>query len=143
MLVKTSFIAVVSVVFATVGQLLLKSGMEKVGYIGATRLSSPGRLAIKILTTPQVLIGLGFFGASAVVWLIVLSRVPLSFAYPFAGLVYLLITLFSKFVLKEQIPGLRWFGIAMIIGGILVVGRTAPPEPEERAGPAVTTPTSG
>ena len=127
-MIKTSGLAVLSVFLATAGQLFLKSGMDRVGYIGAARLGKPVSLLLSIVKTPQVVVGLTFFVLSAASWLLVLSRVPLSFAYPFAGLTYLLTTLFARFVLKESVPGARWVGIAMIIVGIVVVGATAPPE---------------
>jgi drug/metabolite transporter (DMT)-like permease len=130
--IKTTVLALFSVVLATAGQLILKTGMTRVGYIGSERMGKPLKLLFQVATTWQVLLGLFLFVLSAVSWLLVLSRVPLSFAYPFAGLTYLLITLFGKFVLREHVPGLRWFGIALIIAGILVVGRTAPPEPEDQ-----------
>ena len=128
---KTSALAILSVLVATAGQLLLRAGMEKVGYIGATRLGTPVKLGIQIAKTPQVVLGFAFFGLSALIWILVLSRVPLSFAYPFAGLVYVLTTVFAKFVLKESVPGLRWLGIAFIIIGIVTVGATSPPEGNE------------
>lgn len=130
-MIKTSALAIFSVMIATAGQLLLRAGMEKVGYIGANRLGSPVRLLLQIARTPQVVVGLGLFALSALSWLLVLSRVPLSFAYPFAGLVYVLITVFARFVLKESIPGLRWVGIVFIIIGIVTVGATSPPEGRE------------
>ena len=58
--------------------------------------------------------GLALFGLSALVWLVVLSRASLSFAYPFAALTYVLILLFDRFVLDEQVPALRWAGVAFI-----------------------------
>jgi drug/metabolite transporter (DMT)-like permease len=131
--IKTTILALFSVVLATAGQLTLKTGMTRVGYIGTERLGKPLKLLLQVATTWQVLVGLTLFFVSAGFWILVLSRVPLSFAYPFAGLTYLLIALFGKFVLGEHVPGLRWFGIALIIAGILVVGKTAPPEPEDRA----------
>lgn len=127
MLMKTSFLAVFSVLLATGGQLLLRDGMESVGYIGVPRLSRPGALVFHIARTPQVVIGFTLFALSAATWLIVLSRAPLSFAYPFAGLTYVTITVFSRYALHEQIPVARWLGIALIVTGVLVVGRTAPP----------------
>lgn len=129
-MLKTSLLAVLSVVLATAGQLFLKTGMDKVGYIGADRIGKPLSLGVQVARTPQVVLGLTFFVLSAASWLIVLSRVPLSFAYPFAGLTYLFTTLFARFVLKEDVPGARWIGIALIIIGIVVVGATAPPDPE-------------
>jgi drug/metabolite transporter (DMT)-like permease len=58
------------------------------------------------------------------VWLAVLSRASLSFAYPFAALTYVLIVLFDRFVLDETVPALRWGGVAFIIVGIILVSRT-------------------
>lgn len=129
MFFKTSALAILSVVIATAGQLFLRAGMSRVGYIGRAELSRPMNLLLTVAKTPQVVAGLGFFVLSAASWLLVLSRVPLSFAYPFVGLTYILTTLFSKFVLKEQIPLLRWAGIFLIVAGIVTVGATSPAEP--------------
>ena len=64
------------------------------------------------------------FGLSALVWLVVLSRASLSFAYPFAALTYVLILLFDTLALDEQVPALRWGGVAFIALGIFLVSRT-------------------
>ena len=77
-----------------------------------------------ILTNLSVLGGLAIFGLSAVVWLLVLSRASLSFAYPFASLTYVLILLADRFVLHEEIPILRWVGVAAIVTGIILVAQT-------------------
>jgi multidrug transporter EmrE-like cation transporter len=125
MLIKTAGMAVVSVLLATVGQFLLKSGMDRVGYVGGDRLKRPIDLALTAARTPQIIVGLGIFCVSAIVWLIVLSRVPLSTAYPFAGITYVTTALVGRFVLGESIPGTRWLGILLIVGGILLVSRSA------------------
>lgn len=134
--IKTALLALCSVSLATGGQLLLKAGMSRVGFIGSDRLANPVGLLFQMLKTWQVPVGLVVFFVSAGFWLLVLSRVPLSFAYPFVGLTYILITLFGKFVLHESVPGLRWAGLALIIAGILIVGRTSPSDvpPEAAAG---------
>jgi drug/metabolite transporter (DMT)-like permease len=73
---------------------------------------------------PFVWGGLALFGLSALVWLAVLSRASLSFAYPFAALTYVKILLFDHFVLDEPVPALRWGGVAFIAAGIFLVSRT-------------------
>lgn len=128
MSIQTVVLTLFSVFLSTAGQLLLKSGMARVGYIGGERLGKPLALVLEMMGTWQIVLGLGLFFISAGFWLLVLSRIPLNLAYPFAGLTYLLIALFGKFVLKEQVPGIRWLGVAMIIAGILVVGKSAPSE---------------
>lgn len=62
------------------------------------------------------------FGISAVFWLIVLSHVPLSVAYPVVGLSYVIIVAFSRLVLHEHVPTLRWLGVVVVAMGIAIVG---------------------
>jgi multidrug transporter EmrE-like cation transporter len=129
-MLKTAGVAVVSVCLATIGQFLLKAGMDRVGVISADRIRKPFELAMTVAKTPQVVVGLAVFVVSAVFWLVVLSRLPLSTAYPFAGLTYLLTALIARFGLNESVPGMRWLGILLIVGGIVLVSRTTPGEPQ-------------
>jgi drug/metabolite transporter (DMT)-like permease len=108
-----------SVAFAALAQLTLKHGMNQVGVASL----STGSLKA-VATNVSVIAGLALFGLSAVVWLLVLSRASLSFAYPFASLTYVLILLADKFVLHEDIPILRWAGVFAIMSGIVMVAQT-------------------
>jgi drug/metabolite transporter (DMT)-like permease len=108
-----------SVAFAALAQLTLKHGMNQVGVASL----STGSLKA-VATNVSVIAGLALFGVSAVVWLLVLSRASLSFAYPFASLTYVLILLADKFVLHEDIPILRWAGVFAIMSGIVMVAQT-------------------
>lgn len=112
-----------SVTLAAVAQLTLKQGMNHV-----TASSGPLKLNAASLTdvvsTPQVWLGLFLFGLSAFVWLAVLSRTSLSFAYPFASLTYVLILLFDRFWLHQQVPVVRWVGVFFIMVGIVLIAQT-------------------
>jgi drug/metabolite transporter (DMT)-like permease len=114
-----------SVGLAAVAQLTLKHGMnqvvERAGHFDLTS----GASLRTVATTPAVWLGIGLFAVSAVLWLVVLSRASLSFAYPFAAITYVLILLFDRFVLSEQTPPLRWAGVALIMVGIVLVSRTS------------------
>jgi drug/metabolite transporter (DMT)-like permease len=113
----------VSVTLAAVAQLTLKYGMNQVkDSYGVAGLNAGSVKAVA--STPAVWLGLVLFGVSAVVWLLVLSRASLSFAYPFAALTYILIVVFDLFVLHETIPPLRWAGVAFIAVGIVLVAQT-------------------
>ena len=112
-----------SVTLAAVAQLTLKRGMDQVtARSGELRLGSES--IREVVTTPAVWAGLILFGFSAIVWLVVLSRTSLSFAYPFASLTYVLILLADRFVLDQEVPGLRYAGVAFIIVGIILVAQT-------------------
>jgi drug/metabolite transporter (DMT)-like permease len=113
----------VSVTLAAVAQLTLKHGMNQVKARSGVLQLSAGSIRATA-ATPAVWIGLALFGLSAVVWLGVLSRTSLSFAYPFAAITYVMILVFDKMVLDETVPPLRWAGVAFIAVGIFLVSRT-------------------
>jgi drug/metabolite transporter (DMT)-like permease len=117
-------IILLSVFLAAAAQLTLKYGMKQVGPIGTSALRDPITLVLRVATKPAVWGGLLLFGVSAAFWLVVLSRVSLSFAYPFAAITYVLILLFDRFILKASVPGLRWAGVLLIISGIVLISRT-------------------
>ena len=116
----------ISVTLAAVAQLTLKHGMNQVSDYGARplELGQPVATLQRIASNLSVWVGLATFAASAMVWLVVLSRASLSFAYPFAALTYVLILLFDQFVLDETVPPLRWAGVAFIGVGIILVSQT-------------------
>ena len=113
-----------SVSLAAVAQLTLKEGVNQVTDSSGS-ISLTGASIRAVFTTPFVWGGLVLFGLSAVVWLWVLSRASLSFAYPFAALTYLFIVLVDRFWLNETVPPVRWAGVALIMTGIVLVSRTA------------------
>lgn len=115
-----------SVMLAAVAQLTLKHGMDQVAAgTGALRVTAASLR--DVATTPAVWAGLLLFGLSAAVWLAVLSRTSLSFAYPFASLTYVLILLADRFILEQNVPLLRWTGVAFIVVGIVLVAQTRHP----------------
>lgn len=118
----TILLLVLAAGLATAGQLLLKAGMTEIGEIPTVGVSELVGLIRSVATTWQALLGLAFFGGSSVFWLIVLSRIPLSTAYPFVALSYLIILGFSVIVLQERPPLLTWGGALLIVSGIVMVG---------------------
>lgn len=107
------------------GQLLLKIGASspnvRAAFAGGFSLAS----AFTAVTSPLVLTGLAVYGASAVLWLLVLSKLPLSVAYPFVGLGFVVTLLFGWLVLGEQINVLRVAGTLLIVGGVVLVAQSA------------------
>lgn len=115
-------VLVVSVIFATAGQLTLKAAMESIGRIGSAQVSDAGQTVVRALKEPLLWIGLLLFGISALFWLVVLSRVDLSLAYPFVGLSYVVVVALARFFFHEQVPTLRWVGVTIIALGIALIG---------------------
>lgn len=111
-----------SIALATSGQLLLKAGMDVLGGGTGLGFGDLGTLVTGILTSWRLLLGLGLFGLSSVFWLLTLSRLNLSTAYPFVSFSYLLILAFSVLALGERPPLVTWGGAALIMVGIVLIG---------------------
>ena len=106
---------------AACGQLLLKHGMTG----AADRANNGGpTLLVAAATSPFVWFGLTVFGISAIAWMTVLSKVPLSIAYPFNALSFLAILTASALVLHERTTVWTWVGTAMVVSGLIVVVTT-------------------
>jgi len=112
-----------AVIAAAGGQLMLKNGMQ----IATNKAhASHGSLVIAAATTPWVLLGLVVFGVSAISWLAALSRVPLSVAYPFNALGYIVILTSSIVVLHEKANLWTWAGSLLVVSGLIIVVLTKP-----------------
>ena len=111
-----------SVVLSSVSQLILKTGMTTEGIQNALKTGSLTEIVFKVLTSPLVLAGLCCFGLSAFLWLFVLSRVPLSSAYPFVALGIFVTVLAGSIVFAEPISLTKALGVVVIISGLVLVG---------------------
>jgi drug/metabolite transporter (DMT)-like permease len=118
---KVYIIAMVfSLVLSIAGQLLLKKGMNRVGQVSLLN-SNVLKTIFKMLTNPFVVVGGFVFVASLALWLVVLSNLDVSYAYPIVSINYALIALASKFFFKEKVSKLRWVSIFVICMGVVLV----------------------
>jgi multidrug transporter EmrE-like cation transporter len=115
-------LVVASVSLSAFAQLALK-----IGATSAAHASGPGvgGEMIGFIQSPRVIAGLGLYGVGALLWLFVLGRVPLSAAYPFVGLGFILTMLAGAVVLHENVGVLRVAGTLLIAGGCVLVARSA------------------
>lgn len=109
-----------SVFLGVVGQILIKHGVNLVGSLVIAR-GSLLATTWRIGSSPYIVGGLAVYGLSMLLWLAALSRVELGFAYPFISLSYVLITLASYFVFREEISIVRLLGLAFICVGVYAV----------------------
>lgn len=111
----------ISILLAVTGQLLMKKGMLVFGTFPASQLLYK---IIPMFLSPYIFFGLAFFGASAVAWLVVLSRLELSFVYPMVSIAYILVAIASWFFFSENINLIRCMGILVIIIGVFLISRS-------------------
>ncbi len=108
-----------AVCLGVVGQLLMKNGMNQVGAIDRLGLAT----LIRVFSNLWVLLGFASYGLSSVIYLMALSKLDLSVAYPMIGLGYVLVVLFSWLLLREPVSAVRWLGTLLIVAGVWLVGR--------------------
>lgn len=121
-LLPSIILLTISVSFAVAGQLTLKAAMDRVGTIGGAQVAAAGDTITRVAKEPRLWAGLALFGISAVFWLVVLSRVPISVAYPSVGLSYIVVVAFERFIKHEPVPSLRWLGVVVVAFGIALIG---------------------
>ena len=91
--------------------------------VGLENISLAGLWGVTLALTASPYFWLGAAGmvASFIVWMTVLSSIDLSIAFPLGSLSFILIPVLSVIFLGEEVPGMRWIGIAFIIGGIIML----------------------
>ena len=112
-----------SVGLGAVAQVLMKLGMTAEPMREVLATGAPVRVVVAVLTSPGVMGGLALYGIATVLWLGVLSRVELSQAYPFVGLSFVLAAVLGYFVFADAVSATRVAGIALIVAGVVLVGR--------------------
>lgn len=115
-LLTLSFI-LISVLLSVVAQILLKQGMSSASVQGAIHSGGFPALMV-VLTNSFVLGGLAAYVSSAGIWLVVLSKVDVSKAYPFVGLGFIGTMLFAYWFLNEPISAGKIIGTVLIVAGI-------------------------
>ena len=117
-----SFVIIIFVAgTAATAHILLKIGMNDVGEINAETIKTPGKLIGQLITTPAILAAIPVYAISNVGWLIVLSRLNLSVAYPFLASLYIFLPILSMVFLSESLSAQHWAGIVVIGLGVGIV----------------------
>ena len=88
------------------------------------RCSKDSRSGSQLALNPAILAGLGCYGLSVVVWIMALSRVEVSVAYPMLSLGYVVNALFAWWLFGEALTAMRLSGMFLIIVGVYLVARS-------------------
>ncbi len=104
-------------------QLFLKAGMRRIGhfdFVWANALP----IAFQVAGSIPILAGLACYVVSVVVWLMVLSRVEVSFAYPLLSVGYIVNAVAGYYLFQEHLSMTRITGILIICAGVYLVTRS-------------------
>jgi multidrug transporter EmrE-like cation transporter len=113
----------IGVLLNATAQLLLKAGTNAVGrfeFVADNLVPMATRLAFE----PHILGGMLCYGLSLVVWIMGLSRVEVSIAYPLLSLGYVINAAAAWYLFGESLTAMRMAGIGFIIVGVLLIARS-------------------
>lgn len=121
----TVFSLILLGVFLNAGaQLLLKAGMTRIGHFEFS-FANIIPISLKIMGNPPIVAGLFAYVVSVAVWLLVLSRVQVSFAYPMLSIGYIVNAVAAYYLFGEALSLLQIVGIFVIISGVYLVAHGA------------------
>ena len=119
-----SFALILAGVLLNAGaQLLLKAGTNAVGefeFAAANALP----VGLKLAFEPHILGGIACYVISVVVWILALSRVEVSIAYPMLSIGYVVNAVAAYYLFGEAVTATRLVGIGIIILGVFIVARS-------------------
>jgi multidrug transporter EmrE-like cation transporter len=104
-------------------QLLLKAGTNRIGEF-AFSLDNVVPIGLKVASSPFVMGGLACYAVSVVVWIMALSRVPVSIAYPMLSIGYIVNAAAAWLLFGESLGAQKLVGIGFIIVGVWLVARS-------------------
>jgi len=104
-------------------QLLLKAGTNVLGVLTLTRETWPDTL-MRMATQHYFALGAACYVLSIFVWILGLSRVPVSIAYPLLSLGYIVNAIAAHYLFGEAVTATRWIGIGFIVVGVWLVARS-------------------
>lgn len=115
---------IISILLSSAAQLLLKYGASSPSLQKAIYSHSILNLLHAIMFTPQIIFGLACFGLSLILWIVILSRTEVSFAYPFVALGICLTIVAGWFFFNETLSVMRLIGVAIVVAGVITVANS-------------------
>ena len=104
-------------------QLLLKAGTNAVGHFEFSS-SNLVPVGLRLAFEPHILGGVACYVVSLVVWIMALSRVEVSIAYPMLSIGYVINAVAAWYLFGESLTALRMAGIGFIVVGVFLVARS-------------------
>lgn len=111
------------VLLNAVAQLALKASVNDMGAIQIS-FGNISPVAMRLMSEPWLWVGLFCYGISVIIWILALSRVDVSIAYPMLSIGYI-VNAFAAWALFGEILSVnKILGIGVIIVGVILLSRS-------------------
>jgi drug/metabolite transporter (DMT)-like permease len=118
-----SLLILFEVICNVAAQITLKIGMSRIGHFDFHS-GNIVPITMQVIMSPWIITGIVIYIISMIVWLVILSRIEVSLAYPLTSLGYVLNAVIAYFLLSEQVTVLRFAGIVVILLGVFLVAKS-------------------
>jgi multidrug transporter EmrE-like cation transporter len=125
-MIKYIPLILLGVLLNAAAQLFLKKGMIGIGHF-AFAAENAVRVTLAAASNPFIVAGLGCYVVSVVLWMLALSRVEVSFAYPFLSVGYVITAVVGYLAFHENLSASRILGILLICIGVTLIARSGGP----------------
>ena len=115
---------ITGVLLNAAAQLLLKAGTNAVGHFEFS-IENVLPVGMRLALEPHIVGGVLCYVISLVVWIMGLSRVPVSVAYPMLSIGYVINAVAAWYLFGESLTALRLTGIGFIIVGVFLVAKSS------------------
>ena len=114
-------IIVISVLLNCAAQIFMRQGMLKLGEVNISHLFSH---LLPMLANLWLWLAFLCYAASILLWMVILSRVEVSYAYPLLSIGYIVAAIAGYFLFQEHLSALRICGILVICLGVIMITRS-------------------
>ncbi len=111
-------VLLLAIILTVIGEIFLKKGVGEAG-----EFSLRWSILLRTFTNWKVLLGFFLIFAGSIFWLVVISRIELSVAYPMLGLSYVILVLASWPTLQEPLNWQKVVGSLVICLGVALVAQ--------------------
>ena len=115
------FFVALTVLLTVLGQFLIKWRVNEAGPLPAD-LSGKIFFVGGLLLDPWVVLGLASAFAASLCWILAMTKLPLSHAYPFTAVAFVLVVLGGAWLFAEPVSATKMFGLGLIVAGMVLMG---------------------
>ena len=110
-----------TILLTVLGQFLIKWQAGSAGHVPS---DIQGRLLFvaELLSRPWIIAGLGAAFLASICWMLAMTKLPLSHAYPFTAVTFVLVVLGGAWIFSEPIGISKLAGLALIVVGVILTG---------------------
>ena len=120
-MIRTAITLAIFVLSGSAGVLAVSHGMKKAGAPDHLRIKQVISFLGRAFSTPWFWVGVPLMTLSFYLLMVLLSWEPISLVIPASALSYVVGTLGAKYILKEDVNGVRWAGVVLVCVGVAIV----------------------